>query len=299
MRWSNTGNSIVDIVKEEFNLDIPVDPDDEDILVKYLFSEKNSNRLNKIINHLLDLGDKDITDCIWRYFPLNVGGYHFEGPLKDMAEKRVKVIEEFFQNGGNLYNKTESITFSKGILMPLGDSHRNKLKQIIEEEASDENLPPKEQQEISSFSDELSGSNKSEGRQPSFVILDNDENIVGHICISLGAYFSLRSSKDTYNLSFYTVPGYRGKGFMKAALQALIKAASEKKILILEQNPVIEYDAEVTELPIRLLNAIIYKENIASIKTIQAVGNFEDMGCVKLVRNDNEIDECRIFTLVL
>lgn len=42
MRWSNTGNSIVDIVKEEFNLDIPVDPDDEDILVKYLFSEKKS-----------------------------------------------------------------------------------------------------------------------------------------------------------------------------------------------------------------------------------------------------------------
>lgn len=299
MRWSNTGNSIVDIVKEEFNLDIPVEPSDEDILIKYLFSEKDSVRLNKIVNYLLGMGDKNITDCIWRYFPLNVESYHFEGLLKDMAEKRVKVIKDFFQNDGNIYNKTERIPFSKGILMPLGNSHRNKLKQIIDEEASDENLPPKEQQEISSFSDELSGSNKSEGTMPSFVILDNDENIVGHICISLGAYFSLRSSKNTYNLSFYTVPRYRGNGFMKAALQALIKAASEKKILILEQNPVIEYDAEVMELPIRLLNAIIYKENIASIKTIQAVGNFEDMGCVKLVRNDNEIDECRIFTLVL
>lgn len=95
MRWSDAGESIVDIVKEEFDLDIPVDSDDEDILVKYLFSEKNSNRLNKIINHLLGLGDKDITDCIWRYFPLNVESYHFEGLLKDMAEKELKSSRNF------------------------------------------------------------------------------------------------------------------------------------------------------------------------------------------------------------
>lgn len=35
MRWSSAGKSIVDTVKEEFNLDIPVEPSDEDILIKW------------------------------------------------------------------------------------------------------------------------------------------------------------------------------------------------------------------------------------------------------------------------
>ena len=295
MSW--TGTEIIRIAKEELNYDIPLSDNDDDLLVKYIFSEGNSAKLNKIVNHLIE-ADEEIANCIWRYFPLNAEGYKLEGKAKEFAEKRAKVLKEFFSNEGNLFNKTKDIPFGRGYLTPVTNKYREKLLEGIQKDIDD---TPDEngKNELRLFYYSVERANRREGKKPSFAVIDNNSGVIGYISLEVCEYFSMRSSPNTYNLEYYVLPDARRKGYMKEALPPLVQAIADGKILIMQSNPLIEYDTKVEVANIKMLNALIYEDNEASIRSIKSLNLFEDNGTIKLVSEyDGGIDKIRIFSKI-
>ena len=295
MTYWDVGHRIVRIAKEKLHYDIPLDADDPDLVVKYVFSEGDPARLNKIVNGLLDEDDK-IIDCLWRYFPLNADGYRFDGKARKFAEKRIKTLREYFANEGNLYNRTRDIPFARGRLTPVTNGHREILLAGIRKDMKTKNK--RDFQEFDCFRNSIECANRQGGRKPSFAVVDDHRGAVGYISIEEGEYFSMRSSADTYNFEYYVVPEARREGYMKEAIPPLIQAVADGKIRVLRENPLLAHDAKVERVRIRMLNALIYEDNAASIRTIKSTKLFEENGTIKLVDSKGVVQKVKIFSKI-
>lgn len=284
------------ICKKDLDYDIPFDSYDEGLYVNYIFSGGDSKQINKIVNHLLRQEDFDITNTFWRYFPFNTDGLVFDGLLKDFAEKRKCVLEEHSHYEGNIYNRTKDIPFAKGIITPLRNGHRQIL---VEEITKEMDAAPNshERYELSCFCDSVKDANRQHGEKPSFCILNTEGELVAYISLTEGGYFGFRPSSNTFNLEYYTIPKFRRMGLLKDGLKALLQAIHEGKIHIIKNDPMFTYNAEVQPLKVRLINALVYKDNEASIRSVESLGLFEKMGLVKLAENDNEIKEVVCYTM--
>ena len=302
MRRSYGAKTIISELKEKFDYVIPLEPESgvEGMLMNYIFSESDSEKMNAMIEHLLSLDDDDVNDCIWQNFPQNSQYYKFGETLTKFALERKSVMEECFRRDGNIYNRTPDIPFEKGVITPVCNKHRDILRKSMREEA-EKALSERDRFEISCFCDGVNSGNRSNGTEPSFVILNEQGNPVGYIKLSKGGYFSMRPTVKTYNLEYYTLSEYRRKGYMKLAVKAFIKAASEQRIQVVTEDPLFHYGVETEALPMRMLNALILTDNISSVKTIEAVGGFEKLGTIKWVSktgSEDVIEEAFCYTIV-
>jgi len=290
---------IVDELKETFGYIIPIenDNDSEGIVMSYLFSESNSEKMNQLICHLLDMDDEEITDCVWKYCPTNAKNYAFNEKLAAFAEKRRVVFEDRLKCRGNIYNRTQDIPFDKGVITPLNDSHRQPLSNAIQEEAKKiKNL--RDKLELEAFLGGIESGNRQQGKEPSFAIISDQDGLVGHIKLTKGGYFSLRSSGEkTYNLEYYIMPQHRHKGYAKTALKAFMGALQNHQIIVYQMDPLFCYGVEEVVLPIKMTNALILTDNIPSIKTIESIGEFEKLGTIKWVDDDN-VEEAFCYTRI-
>ena len=303
----NIAQRIVDAIEDAFDYTIPIDPKEgsEGLILNYIFSERDSEKMNQMVCCLLKLKDYEIKGCVWRNFPLNFENYKLCPELEAFAKKRAAILEEGFHREGNIYNRTLDIPFERGVITPLCKIHKLRLHLAIHKEKRND-LPKDYREEIETIDEGVDIGNCNEGEHHddglSFAILTDNSEMVGYIKLTLGGYFSMRNNIRTYNLEYYTFPEHRRKGFMKEALGALMQAVSEDKILFVDGDPMFNYFVEPEILSIKILNAIIAKKNVSSIKTIEAVGGFKKQGVIKWASGYDDanvvIDEAVVFTRV-
>ena len=300
----NVAQRIVDAIREAFDCIIPIDPKDgyEGLVLNYIFSERDSEKMNKMVCFLLELNDREIRNCIWRNFPLNIENYKLCPELEDFAKKRAAVLEECYRRDGNICNKTPDISFERGRITPVCKKHKRLLCSEIRFEMAN-GLSKKERFELDCIKKWIYEGNCKGKEALSFVVLNGDESLVGYIKVSLGGYFSLRDSIDTYNLEYYTLPEHRKNRYMKEALKAFVQAISDRKIQYYKDDPMFNYVEEPRILPLKVLNAVIDTSNLPSIKTIESVGGFEKQNVIRWASNYDEnfavvMDEAVVYTRV-
>ena len=304
MRWRpDATETIINELKENFDYTIPLEPEPgaEGMLMNFIFSEGDSGKMNAMVEHLLNLNDEDVNDCIWKNFPQDSQHYKFGETLAKIARERKAVMEECFRRDGNIYNRTPDIPFESGVITPVCNKHRDILRDAMFVD-KDNAQTERDRYEIDCFIGGVSNGNRSQGDEPSFVILNESGEPVGYIKLTKGGYFSMRSTVKTFNLEYYTLPEHRRKGYMKQALKAFVRAASEQRIQVVTKDPLFHYGVQTEVLPLKMLNALILKDNASSVKTIEAVGGFEKLGTIKWVSEagfaDDVIEEAFCYTKV-
>ena len=300
----NVAQRIVNAIRDEFDYTIPIDPKDEfeGLILNYIFSERDSEKMNKMVCCLLNLNDKGIKDAIWRSFPLNFENYKLCPELEAFVQKRAAILEECFHRDGNICNKTPDIFFELGRITPVRKKHKFLIRTAIRLEMKND-LSKKEHFELECIKSWVEEGNCNGAEALSFVVLNSDESLVGYIKVSKGGYFTLRDNVETYNLEYYTLPGHRKKGYMKGALRAFMQAVSDGKIQYYTNDPMLNYDNKPRRLPLKILNAVIETSNLSSIKTIEAVDGFEKQNVIRWASDHDEnwdvvMDEAVVFTRV-
>ena len=308
VKKDNVAQRIVKAISDEFDFTIPIDPKDgsEGLILNYIFSERDSEKMNEMVCCLLKLKDYEIKNCIWRNFPLNFENYKLCPELEDFAKKRAAVLEECYHRDGNIYNKTLDIPFEMGVITPICQELKMYLRRAIRVESRSE-LPKEYCKDIKDIEEAVDIGNCNEGEHHddglSFAILNDNGELAGYIKLTRGGYFSMRENIRTYNLEYYTMPKHRRKGYMKKALKAFMQAISEDKILFVEDDPMFNYFVEPQIIDLKILNAIIHTSNLSSIKTIEAVEGFKKQGVIKWASGFDEnldvaMEEAVVFTRV-
>lgn len=283
----NVAARIVDAVVNNcfdygFDYDIPIDPDDgtEGLILNYIFSERDSEKMNKVVCLLLDQNDPDITKFIWQYFPLNYEKNKLCAQLELFAKKRRTVMEKAFDRLGNIFNMTSDIPFEEGIVVPACYEHKGHVVDAFAREC--ERIQQERGFDMKSIMDGVGRGNLNGKKELSFaVILKKEGAMVGYIKITMADDLSKSENTDTYNLEYFTFPESRHKGYMKSALKAFIQAISEKKIQYATENPMLDPSAITIPLSLNALNTFIKTDNLSSLKTIESIGGFEKQGIVK------------------
>ncbi len=301
---SAVAEDIHSAVKELFGDSIAVDSQSTSVLVNYVFAVYDAEKLNKLWNFLL--AKEDVIDAVWKSFPkLDPRDYPFDGKARMLMDERNRVIQERLHVNGNDYNCTEPIPFSQGTLVPLDNSHREFLCEEVRKELDGENVSDEElRQELTVFGDAFQEGNQCQGDHPYFAILDDNGKIVGGIGLSNWSFISLDRGPNSYNFEYYIIPASRRKGLAKAACIAFVDALRNEKVFVYRNNPLLVYGVKPEPLPVKLLSAVIYSKNEASLRCMESLDCFEFCGNIKYMRKSERengfvLDSVSLYTCVL
>lgn len=288
--------ALIRILKKNFNHEVSNEIISCEKIVKTVLNEQNVSKRNEMLSFLLERKQKQLINAIWKNIPIDDDSYFSDEKLKVFIEKRKDILEDHASIG---MNASDAFGFSDYSIVRLNTDQSNELLYAVQSERRStidwydyeiENFKM-------SFKDFSKGPFCGSDSGLSFAIVSNDYDVMGYIGLDPMKTIGPLTSKYTYNLSYYMLPQYRGKGLMKAALKTFIKALFDSKICTYYSASRIcsrkdDYFAEAKPLKIRLLIATAVTENIASIKLIESL-NFEKSGTVKWARKigEDESDE--------
>jgi len=179
--------------------------------------------------------------------------------IQSMAETYSVFTSKYGKNYSSRTNINAKIKTSRLTLSPYNDALDKEYRDYFSN-----NQAEYEKYYLSEYDEYTFYVFNSQIRPLSFAILSKDTNeFIGSVAINM-----IRSD-CVYNIEYYIIPEFRRRGYAEEAVSALIDAAKNKKLYILQET----------------IKDGVYEEVPADIKCIEAKTNTDNEASIRLVKS--------------
>lgn len=255
----------------KFSFDAPASELSLDDVLNALSREPDPVKLNFVVLFLLSAGGLKTAVSVCQKIPEAI-----KDRLTPVVLERIEFIKMYLNTMSG--NRTRDIPFARGCVVACTPDHLVAVKTAMcaEVEKAEDGWYKENIQSFINYMDI-----KDHWDKPCFSVMDGDGNLVGYIALAQSRWrddfwdkYCNTGFASAFNLEYYTMPDYRNKGYMKEALPAFLKAVTAGALRY-QENEALDLLPEMTEYTISLVYAIIERQNVPSIKTIESLGLFE------------------------